>query len=220
MQVPAGMLEHRAKHGRGEFAGGCVLLARMVGTDQQRLAFAGSMLRIVSEHESGSPRNLAPIAQDSKVYIERQPAERHHHLNIVYEVHLALQIRAASVNLLDGWLVVRWGATDCGADVRVDQLQPVVARNAGGLGGKAGGVEDRVQKISRAIAGEYASRAIGAVGPWGEADQKQPGVGIAKAWHWFRPIIPVQVRTALDAAHFFAIGHQARALLARDDLAL
>jgi len=44
----------------------------MVGADQQRLAFAGEMLQIVTEHETGPPRNLAPIAQDAKVYIEGQ----------------------------------------------------------------------------------------------------------------------------------------------------
>ena len=44
-------LENRAKHRLGELAGGRVLLAGMIGTDQQRLAFARAMLRVVSEHK-------------------------------------------------------------------------------------------------------------------------------------------------------------------------
>ena len=38
----------------------------MVGADQQRLAFARAMFRIVSEDEAGAPCDLALVAQDSR----------------------------------------------------------------------------------------------------------------------------------------------------------
>jgi len=44
----------------------------MIGTDQQRLALPGAMFDIVSEPELGRPCNLALIAQDAEVYLERQ----------------------------------------------------------------------------------------------------------------------------------------------------
>ena len=43
---------------------------------------------------------------------------------------------------------------------------------------------------------------------------------IAEAGHWFRPIIPIAIGAALDAPHFGAIRHQARAPLTTDNLAL
>ena len=91
------------------------------------------------------------------------------------QLQLALHVRAASANLFDRWLVVGWCATDRRAEVCVHQLQPVVSRNAGGLRSKAGGKENLVEKISRAVAGEHSPGAIGAVGSRGQADQKQPG---------------------------------------------
>ena len=47
--MPPRALKDRAKHRLSEFAGRGVLLARMVGTDQQRLALARVMLRIIAE---------------------------------------------------------------------------------------------------------------------------------------------------------------------------
>src|ERR1700733_4619259 len=182
--------------------------------------FAGPMLSIVSEHEARAARNLAPIAQDAKVDIESQAAKRHHHLNVFQQIQFALQIWAASPNLFHRRLVVRRSAADGCADVGVDKLQPVVPGNAGGLGGKTGGEQYFVEKIAGAVAGEDASRAIGAVGSRRQSDQKQPGFRVAEAWHWLRPIIPIAIRAPFDAPHLAAIFHQARALLAPDDLAL
>jgi hypothetical protein len=45
-------------------------------------------------------------------------------------------------------------------------------------------------------------------------------VGIAKARDRFRPVIPIAIRATLDAPHFGAILHQARALLASYNLLL
>ena len=57
------------------------------------------MLRIVSEHEPGAPRNLALIAQDSKVYIKSQAAQRHHDLDSVQQFQLALHSRPDDANV-------------------------------------------------------------------------------------------------------------------------
>jgi len=88
------------------------------------------------------------------------------------------------------------------------------------LRGEAGCKEHLVKKIARTVAGEHAAGSIGAVRSRREANEKKLGFGIAEAWHWFRPIIPIAVSTALHASHFRAILHQARAFFAGDDFVL
>ncbi len=120
----------------------------MVGADQQRLVFASVVLRIVREHISRSPRDLALIAQDTEIDIERQPSQRHNHLNRLQQLQFALQIRAAGTNFLQRGLVVRRRAANRRADVRVSQLQAVVSRNAVGLRGEARIEQNFIQKIA------------------------------------------------------------------------
>ncbi len=49
---------------------------------------------------AGSARNLALVAQDSKVDVESQPAQRHNYLNGFEQLQFALQIRAGKCESL------------------------------------------------------------------------------------------------------------------------
>ena len=87
----------------------------------------------------------------------------------------------AGVALVGGRLVGRRRAAHRRGDPRAGEAQPVVAGGARRLVGEAGAVEGGVEEVARAVAGEHPAGAVGAVGGRGQADDHDPGVGIAEA---------------------------------------
>ncbi len=136
----ASALKNRAKHRLGQLACGSILLAGVIRADQQRLPGSGLMHGIMCKDESGSPGNLALLAQDAKIYIEREPAQRHHHLHSLQQLQIALEVRPAIANLIQRQFVIGRRAARHGADVGIAQFQAVVAGGAGGLRSKSGSV--------------------------------------------------------------------------------
>jgi len=87
-----------------------------------------------------------------------------------------------------------------------------------GLRGEAGFVEDGKQEVAGAVAGEGAAGAVGAVRAGGEAECEYAGMRIAEGGNGFAPIVPIGISAAANTGNFCAVGTQARASIAGDDL--
>ena len=78
----AGAAEDIGQHLFGEFAGGGVLLAGVVGTHQDRLPCPDAVLEIVAELEGSAAGDRAAGFQDVQVIVEGNFAERDHHFEV------------------------------------------------------------------------------------------------------------------------------------------
>ena len=211
-------LEDRAKHRLGEFAGGCVLLARMVGTDQQWLALAGAMLRIVSEYECGSPRILpdpagfpdkrrkpaGPVPQPLRTFFSSSSSRSRY----------GRQVRISStVGLLSG------GAQRTAALMYASvSFSPSSRETLVGCEAKPVANKTLYRKSPELSPVNIRPVRLAPWAPGASPIRSSRALGIAKAGHWLRPIIPIAIGAAFDASHFGAICHQARALFTRDNL--
>ena len=127
------------------------------------------------------------------------------------------QMNGAVANLLRCGFVAGWGATDDGGDPGVAQPEAIVARGGLGVGGEAERMQDGVQEVARAVAGERTAGAVGAVGAGGESKDEDAGARVAEAGDGTRPVGLVEVGAAAGLANGGAIGAQAGAKLAADD---
>src|SRR6185295_17657040 len=80
----------------------------------------------------------------------------------------------------------------------------------GRLIGEAGAVEAGKEEVAGTVAGENATGAVPAMGGGGQADDQQPGLGVAETREGPAPVILVLIGTAFFAGHLFPPGHQAR----------
>jgi hypothetical protein len=78
-------------------------------------------------------------------------------------------------------------------------------------------MQGAIEPVAGFIAGEHAAGAVGAVGSWGEAKNKEAGGGIAETRNGLPPVVPIAVGAALDAGYVGAMFPQARTEGAGDD---
>jgi len=67
---------------------------------------------------------------------------------------------------------------------------------------EAGAMELRVQEISRAVPGEHAPGAVGAMRGGRESDDDETSIGIAKGRHGASPVSPIAIRRGAWCARF------------------
>ena len=120
-------LEDVHQHLLREFAGGGVLLARVIGADQHRVAGGGRELAVVAEHECGPGADCAARFEHVEVGVEGDFAEGDHHAEVRQQLELALEERAAIAQLFGCRLVAGRSATGGGSDEGVGQDQTVRA---------------------------------------------------------------------------------------------
>src|ERR1700760_1955616 len=101
-----------------------------------------------------------------------------------------------------------------GTDPAIHQPHAVTARDRIGLGGEAGAVQDRIQKVAGTVPRKGAASAVGAVGSWGQAQDQHTSFFITKGRHRLGPVNPIAISTTLAGGYFFAILAQAGTALA------
>ena len=213
----AGAREDGVEHGLGELAGEGVLLRRVVAS---RGACSGRRWPRRRGRTSGARRGRrrrvggGERAQDA---VPAEGAEADEHARATTAAQLLDEKRQAGVALVGRRLVVGRRAADGDGDPRVAEDEAVVARGGGGLVGEAGAVQRAIEPLARAIAGEDAAGAIGAVGAGRQADDDEAGGGIAEAGDGARPVGVGGVGGALVAADGGAPCDQALAATAVDD---
>src|SRR6266536_3445593 len=195
--------EHPVQHRLGQASGLRILLTDVIGGEQGPAVGEGCLGGV---GEAGSGADGTEVAQGG---VPGVAAEGDDDANGVEKRELALQPWGAVVPLSGERLVVRGCALDRGGDVAVDEGQAVVAGDRGGLVGEAGAPEGGEQPVAGAVA---------AVGGGGQAEDEQPGVGIAEAGDGTPPILLVTEGGALLAGHALAPVDQARAAPALDHL--
>ena len=79
-------------------------------------------------------------------------------------------------------------------------------------------MERRIKEFTGTIAGEDATRSVGAVRPRGEPYDDDACLRVAEAWHRAPPVRLIAVSGALLARHPLAKGNQPRTAAARHDL--
>ena len=107
-------------------------------------------------------------------------AEADKHAQLREQLELAARVGQAAVAL--GWCrtICRRGAAHrCGDEAAV-QLEAVAAGARGRLVRESGPVERGVEEVPRAVAGEDATGAVGAVSCWGETEDRDPRGGVAE----------------------------------------
>lgn len=133
------------------------------------------------------------------------------------DFQLRFQIRLAVGEFFGRGFVVGRDAARGGGEVQVAQSQAVVARDRDGLVREPGAEEGGIEKIARGVAGELASRAVGAVRAGGESHYKDARSRIAESGDGLAPVFFVDIRLALDPRHFLAPSDEAGTLAAGDD---
>src|ERR1017187_2038703 len=95
----AGAAEHGQQHLLIELAGGRVLLAGVVGRDQDGLAGRDGELAVVSEYVRGAAADEAARLEDVEIIVEGDLAQGHDHSERGKQIELAFEVGAAIADL-------------------------------------------------------------------------------------------------------------------------
>ena len=181
----------------------------MVGAHENRRS-GNLILYVVAERVRRAAANDAAVAQDAKIRVERQFAQRHHAFQILQQRQLALQILPASAELLGCRLIIRRSAAHRRGDIRIRQLLAVAARLAVGLRRESGFIQRPIQKIARAVAGKHASGPVAAMRRRRQTNNEHPRPRIAERRNGSPPVVPLPICAPLNLGHVAAVRSQAR----------
>ena len=170
---------------------------------------SGTELPVVTEDEGRTAGDHAVGFQDIQVDVEGDLAEGDDHLQVGQQFQLALEVGTAVAQFLWRGFVAGRGAMGGGGDVEIVQGQAVVAGNAGGAGGETGLVEDPVEDVAGAVAGEHATRSVGTVSARRESQNQDTGGRVAEGRHGESPVGLVAVGAALELRDFRRMPAQA-----------
>ncbi len=158
------------------------------------------------------------VAAHDQVRVVGDPPQCHHHFQVLEQLHFALEPAFAVHQLFGFRLVVGRRAVGGRGDPGVFENQTIVHTAALGLRGKPVAIEGFVQEVARLVARKHAAGAIGPMRTGGEANNQQPGFGIAKRRHGLPPVVPIQIRPPLYLRDLPAMCDQTGASLTRHDL--
>ena len=182
-----------------------------------------SQVRILDLHDNpvaelrSRPHNNSTAAEQLQPGVERDLPKCHHDLDVRQRTDLELQVIETARDLLGKRLVVRRRAPDRRGDVRIREPQSIV--RAGGRRNvrKTCSMEcghEEVTRAASAVAGEHATRAIGAVRRGGKAEQQKTRRRIAEAGDGAAPVRLFAVRAFLFARDSRAVVTQPGAAVA------
>lgn len=197
-----------------------VLLARVIGTDQERQTRSGDVLSGMSEDESRARGDLAAALENRQITVECKPPERNNNLYLPQKFEFTLQVGAAVAHLLGQRLVIRGRTADGRRNVRVCQTEPVRAADTLRLRSKTGTVQRSEEEIARAVSGEHAAGTVGSVRSGREPQNEQPRLGIAERGHRPAPVFLIAIGPPLLGRDMSTVRHQPRAAGTLDHLLL
>src|SRR5258707_8811690 len=93
---------------------------------------------VMGKKKRGTAPDLAAIPLDQEIVVKGEFAQCDDHSDVLQKIDFALKVRPAIGNLVRGWLVIWWSATNRGRNVGAVQREAVFARRAVGLRGKTG----------------------------------------------------------------------------------
>lgn len=180
-------LENRVEHRFGEAFGESVLLARMVGAEQNE--FIGDLdFGAVTEFGPRFELGKSNGAKRVESGVESDFAKANHDAEPRQKLQFAVQIGAAVEQFGGERFVVGRRAVRGGGDVAVDQFQTIVFEKRGGLAAKSGFEHRAKQPIATSITGEHSPGAVGAVRGGRQTNDEKTRVLLSKRRHSPAPI--------------------------------
>jgi len=149
--------------------------------------------------------------------VESDASETNDDAQIVEQTEFFVEPGSAVAQFFRCRLVTGWRATPYRRDPQVGQLHAVVARCRVRLRGESRFAEHWVEEVSRPVASEGASSAIGTMRAGSEAQRQHSRIGIAKRRNRLAPVRPIAIGTALHSGDFGAVSPKPFAALARHD---
>ena len=187
-------------HRRRQLAGERVLLAGVKAAEQQRRGGRASSTAPWPKRGrgrgTGTPRAASRRSAASQANAPRQTITR----TSREQLELARRVRQARVALGRRRLVRRRRAAHRRRDPGVAQRQPVAGVHRRRLVGEARAVQRGEQEVARAVAGEHAAGAVGAVRRRRQAEDQHARVGIAEAGDRPAPVLLARRTTRASRA--------------------
>src|SRR5947207_6357888 len=211
----AGHVEDGAPHPLRQLPRARVLLAGMVRGEQESSLGQrrGSSVPEIRPRLHVGKSQLPPRLPER---VERDPPQREPHAHARERGHLADQVFAAVIQLQERRLVVRGRAARGRGDVDIPERQTIVPAKRVRRAGPTLPVELAIEPLPRSVPREHPSRPVGSVRARRQADNEEPGVGVAEARYGTRPVRFPAVRLLPRARDLLAVGSKTRAALARD----
>src|SRR3989449_4141926 len=213
LEKPINLLQDVQEHRFGEPSRLRVLLAGMVGREEIRKACREFGHGAVRERVCRPECNPAASLQNVEITVPGNLSKSQYGAWLE-QLELALKVRTAAHNFFRQGVVVRRGAAAGSAKVSVVKRQAVIAADGSRLAGKAGAVQQAVEKISGTGAGKHAPGAVGSVSCGRQGNDEELRARIAKSGDGTSPVRPLADGPALFARCEFAIFHQPWALAA------
>jgi hypothetical protein len=208
--------ENTREHGAIETARIGVAQRWVVGREQMQ-SVGEKILGSVGEAVFRFAGDGSGMQEMGEIGVEGYLSQADDDTNARQSLNLRGQVSCAVANLLGKGLIAGWGATYYSGDPGVPELETVIAGDGARFGRKTQVMKDGIHKVSRSVAGEATTGAIGSVGPGSETEDENSGSWIAKPGNGASPIGLVLVGASLGFSDASAVVAKAGAALAVDD---
>jgi hypothetical protein len=145
---------------------------------------------------------------------KRNAAQADCNPQIRQKLHLLVKPRRAVTQLFWSRLIAGRGTPHHRADPQVIEPHAIFARRCPGLRREAGLVQNRVEEVSRPVAGKRPSRAVGSMRPRRQAQNHYACVRITERGNGTPPVLPGGICAAPHGGDMGAVFTQAFAALA------
>lgn len=186
----------------------------MVGGENARKLARQAVDGTVHEGIGGEAPDEALILKDLQISSESEASQREDSFWLESS-QLGFEVRTAIFDFGTERLIGGRSAAHSDSNVRVAEIQAVVAADGSGLVGETGPVERVKQEIPGTVARESPACAIAAVRGGSKANDEKLGFCIAETREGLAPVVAVQKGTAFGTSDGFAIADQTRTLTAR-----
>lgn len=178
-------VEHRA----GESPGKGILLARVIGAEQQHTP--GHVMRR-SMCKYGSRRGHCQSFRPAgfKILVKGDFPQRNDDTGVPEEPNFIAQESATALKLVRGRFISRRRAAHGRANVTIRQYETVITMGRRSLIGKSMVVQRFIEPIPTSITREYPSRSVPAMGRGSKPQNIESSVAVAKTRDWSSPIGP------------------------------
>ena len=190
----------------------------MIGR-QQHSAIGRLVTRAVFEDVRFFASQQTEPLQVVEIRLKSNPAQRHNDSQILQCGNFAVKKRRTVGKFARRRLIVRRRATGSSGDVEIIELHPIVAIGSVGLAGESSLIQDGEHEVAGSISGERPSGAVGAMRARRQAQDQNPGLGIAESRHRLAPVFPVEIGAAFFAGDLLPVLDQTRTESAGDNFA-
>lgn len=168
----------------------------MIARQQPAVAW-NAIFHAMAEEPLAAAVDLTCAQQVSDDAIETDFSQTNDHAHMRQRGDFFVEPGRAGSNFVRQGLVAGRGAANDGSDPCTDEAHAVAPVTGGGLRGKARAIEQRVEEVSRAVAGEGPASTVRSVRSGSEADEEHARVRVAERRDRFAPVFKITISAAL-----------------------